>query len=58
MIVEVQIGKYFLEIPMVVAKICDDCLLQADFLEKINLGNIFNLAFYNCDSDNKNVNCA
>jgi len=35
-LVNVQIGKYFLEIPMFVIKIRDDALLGADFLKKIN----------------------
>ncbi|KYN21995.1 hypothetical protein ALC57_05619 [Trachymyrmex cornetzi] len=34
------------EIPMLVAKINDDCILGIDFLEKINLGNIFESIFH------------
>lgn len=42
---KVEIGKYFVKIPMFVAEINDECLLGVDFLKKINLENIFDVAF-------------
>jgi len=37
----IQLGKYIVEIPMLVANINDSCILGVDFLKKICLENIF-----------------
>ncbi|KYN11577.1 hypothetical protein ALC57_16269 [Trachymyrmex cornetzi] len=42
----IRLGNYLVEIPMLAAKINDDCILGVDFLEKINLGNIFESIFH------------
>lgn len=49
-IVEIELGKYFLEIPMLVANISDDCILGSDFLEMINLDKIFESKFGNFEN--------
>ena len=46
MYITVRLGNYSIEIPILVAKINDDCILGVDFLEKINLGNIFESIFH------------
>lgn len=43
--VKIQLGKYFIEIPMFVSKINNDCLLNIDFLRIVNLENVFEFAF-------------
>jgi len=43
--VEIGLGKYLLEIPMLVADISDDCILGTDFLEKVKLDKIFESEF-------------
>lgn len=43
--VKVEIGKYSIVIPMLIADINDDCLLGVDFLKIINLEKIFETAF-------------
>lgn len=40
-LVNVEIGKYHEEIPMFVANINDNCLLDIDFLKKVNLEKFF-----------------
>ncbi|KYN09428.1 hypothetical protein ALC57_18460, partial [Trachymyrmex cornetzi] len=42
---KVRLRSYLVEISMLVAKINDDCILDIDFLEKLNLGNIFESIF-------------
>jgi hypothetical protein len=37
----VELGKFSIEIPMLITKISDDCILGVDFLEIINLERIF-----------------
>lgn len=39
--VEIELGKYLLEIPMLVADISDECILGTDFLEKVGLDRVF-----------------
>jgi len=43
--VEIGLGKYLLEIPMLVADISDNCILGTDFLEKLKLDKIFESEF-------------
>jgi len=40
-----RLGKYIVEIPMLVANINDSCILGIDFLKKIHLENIFKTIF-------------
>jgi len=40
-IVKVELGKYSLSVPMLVADISDDCILGADFLKMINEEKVF-----------------
>jgi len=42
---EVELGKFFIKIPMFVSEISDDCLLGVDFFRRINLNNIFESIF-------------
>ena len=42
----VRLGNYLVDIPILVAKVCDDCIFGVDFFEKINLGNIFEFIFF------------
>jgi hypothetical protein len=56
--VKVEIGKYILEFPMMVAEINDDCLLGADFLKKLNLDNVFESAFGNINKNILDIDCA
>jgi len=42
---KVRLGKYIVEIPMLVANIYDSCILRIDFLKKIHLENIFKIIF-------------
>lgn len=44
-VVKIQLEKYFIEIPMFVSKINNDCLLSVDFLRFVNLENIFEFTF-------------
>jgi len=44
-VVEIRIGKYNVRASMLVAEICDDCILGADFLRTINLQDIFTPIF-------------
>lgn len=46
-IVRVELGKYSLDVPMLVADISDECILGADFLLMINLEKIFDPIFGN-----------
>jgi len=43
--VEVRLGKYIVEILMLVANINDSCILEIDFLKKIHLEDIFKPIF-------------
>ncbi|XP_071652203.1 uncharacterized protein [Temnothorax longispinosus] len=52
---KVLLGKYFVEIPMYVIDMDDDCLLGVDFLRKINLENVFEFAFISSESDKEKV---
>jgi len=45
--VEIELGKYRLEIPMLVANISDECILGSDFLEKLGLDRVFESEFGN-----------
>ena len=47
MYITIRLGNYLVEIPMLIAKVNNDCILGIDFLEKINLGNIFESIFHN-----------
>ena len=49
----IKLGKHKVEIPVIVANISDDCILGIDFLEKINLGKIFELEFGDIDENYK-----
>lgn len=51
-IVEIELGKYLLDIPVLVANISDDCILGVDFLEKIKLEKIFESEFVNSEKEN------
>jgi len=51
--VEVRLGKYTVKIPMLVAKINDDCILGVDFLKEIHLENNFKTIF----SEQKEIQC-
>jgi len=51
--VKVRLGKYIVEIPMLVANINDSCILGVDFLKKIHLENIFKTIF----SEQKKIQC-
>lgn len=46
-IVRMELGKYSLDVPMLVASISDDCILGTDFLESINLEKVFEPIFEN-----------
>jgi len=46
MYTKVRLGNYLVDIPILVAKVCDDCIFGVDFFEKINLGNIFESIFF------------
>jgi len=58
-IVEIELGKYSLDIPMLVASISDDCILGAGFLEKVKLEKIFESEFGSSgiESDNE-ISCS
>lgn len=47
LLIEVELGKYFLSVPMLVADISDDCILGADLLKKINIKKVFDPIFEN-----------
>src|SRR5580765_8257699 len=49
-IVRVELGRYSLDVPMLLAKILDDCILGADFLELIGLEKVFESVFGNIES--------
>jgi len=51
--VKVRLGKYVVEIPMLVANINDNCILGVDFLKKIHLENVFKTIF----SEHKEIQC-
>jgi len=51
--VKVRLGKYIVEIPMLVANINDNCILGVDFLKKIHLENVFKTIF----SEQKEIQC-
>jgi len=51
--VKVRLGKYIVEIPMLIANINDSCILGVDFLKKIHLENIFKTIF----SEQKEIQC-
>jgi len=51
--VKVRLGKYIVDIPMLVANINDNCILGVDFLKKIHLENIFETIF----SEQKEIQC-
>jgi len=54
---KVWLGIYLIKIPMLVAKI-NKCILDVDFLEKLNLENIFESVFSNQKGTKKNeVQC-
>jgi len=38
---QIELGKFSLKFPLLVAEILDDCLLGVDFLKKIRLENVF-----------------
>ncbi|KYQ55565.1 hypothetical protein ALC60_05628 [Trachymyrmex zeteki] len=46
-ITKVRLARYFLEVPMLIAKINDDCILEVDFLKLFNLQNTFDSIFLN-----------
>ena len=50
----IELGKYKVEIPIIVANISDDCILGIDFLEKVKLEGIFESEFGSFERDNKN----
>ncbi|XP_071580822.1 uncharacterized protein [Temnothorax nylanderi] len=52
---KVLLGRYFVEIPMYVIDMDDDCLLGVDFLRKINLENVFESAFVSSESEEEKV---
>ncbi|KMQ82652.1 krab-a domain-containing protein, partial [Lasius niger] len=43
--VRVELGRFSLNMPMIVAEISDQCLLGVDFLKIVNLENVFESAF-------------
>jgi len=51
--VEVWLGKYVVEIPMLVTNINDSYILGIDFLKKIHLENIFKPIF----TEQKEIKC-
>jgi len=51
--VKVRLGKYIVEIPMLIANINDSCILGVDFLKKIYLENVFKTIF----SEQKEIQC-
>jgi len=51
--VKVRLGRYLVEIPMLVADINDNCILGVDFLRKIHLENIFKTIF----AEQKDIQC-
>jgi len=52
--VEIGLGKYLLEIPMLVADISDDCILGTDFLERVKLDKIFESEFGKPEKESRN----
>jgi len=44
-IVKIEIRKFYLDFPVFIAKIEDDCILGVDFLERVKLGGIFTSVF-------------
>jgi len=42
---EIELGKFFIKIPMFISEISDDCLLGVNFLRRVNLNNIVDSAF-------------
>lgn len=55
---KIELGKYSVEIPLLIAEISDDCLLGVDFLKKINLENIFDSVFTSSESRQRVAECA
>lgn len=44
-VVGIEIGKFSLDFPVIIAAIKDECILGADFLSKIGVGSVFSSVF-------------
>lgn len=56
--VEIGLGKYLLEIPMLVVDISNDCILGTDFLERVKLDRVFESEFGKPEKkDGKEFSC-